>query len=157
AGLLPASRPLPPIFRVIPNTAIALGQSATFICHRGASATHTAAVEGLFGKMGLVFPVEEAQMTAVTALSSCGIAYALRYLDAAARGGVEMGLDSSQSLEIVIQTMRGALKLLEVNRSQPQAEIDRVTTPGGITIKGLEAMERSGFSPAVIEGIKAGQ
>lgn len=148
-------RPSPPLLRVIPNTAIALGESATFICSRGASEAQQEQVVRLFDSMGRTFPVDERQMTAVTALASCGIAYAFKYVDAAVRGGVEMGLGEQQALEIVLQTVRGALKMLTVNRSKPQAEIDKVTTPGGITLKGLEAMEKAGFTAAVVEGLKA--
>ena len=155
AGLRSEGQKLPPMFRVIPNTAIALGESATFISHRGASEAQTEKIVSLFATMGRVFLVEESQMAAVTALSSCGIAYAFRYIDAAVKGGVEMGLGRGESLDIVIQTVKGALKMLETNHSEPQAEIDKVTTPGGLTLKGLEAMEKAGFSKAVISGIKA--
>ena len=54
-----------------------------------------------------------------------------------------------------MQTMRGAVEILEANSSHPEVEIDRVTTPGGLTIKGLNAMEASGFTNSVIEGLKA--
>lgn len=143
------------LYRVIPNTAIALGKSATFIAKRGTTAAQDEMVLALFGALGEVFEVSEEQMTAVTALSSSGIAYALRYIDAAVKGGAEMGLGEDESLKIVMQTMRGALALLETNGTMPQAEIDKVTTPGGITLKGLEAMEQNGFSRAVIEGLLA--
>ena len=143
------------LYRVIPNTAIALGQSATFIAKNGTTAGQDEMVLSLFDALGEVFEVEEGQMTAVTALSSSGIAYALRYMDAAVKGGVEMGLDAGESLKIVLQTMRGAITLLETNGTMLQTEIDKVTTPGGITLKGLEAMEQNGFSDAVLKGLLA--
>ena len=143
------------LYRVIPNTAIALGESATFIAKHGTTASQDEMVRSLFSALGQVFEVEEGQMTAVTALSSSGIAYALRYMDAAVKGGVEMGLDRDASLKIVLQTMRGAIALLETNGTMPQTEIDKVTTPGGITLKGLEAMEQNGFTEAVIKGLLA--
>ncbi len=143
------------MFRIIPNTAIALGQSATFIASKNASPTQDQALAALFAPLGKVFGVSEEQMPAVTALASCGIAYALRYIDAAAHGGHELGLDYERSLEIVMQTVKGALALLETNATRPQAEIDKVTTPGGITLKGLDAMENLGFTDAVIGGLKA--
>ena len=79
----------------------------------------------------------------------------MKYIDASFKGGQEIGIDAKQSLEIVIQTVKGALALLEANGSLPQEEIDKVTTPGGITLKGLAEMERCGFSDAVISGLKA--
>ncbi len=143
------------LFRVIPNTAIALGQSTTFISCRNVTQEQYDKVHSLFAPLGKVFDVKQDQMTAVTALASSGIAYALRYMDAAVKGGVEMGLDEKESLRIVLQTVRGAVALLETNGTMPQTEINKVTTPGGITLKGLEAMEQNGFSDAVIKGLLA--
>ncbi|MDR2286337.1 MAG: hypothetical protein LBE04_02505 [Prevotellaceae bacterium] len=94
-------------------------------------------------------------MTACTALSSAGIAYALRYIDAAKRGGEALGLDKNISLKIVIRTIEGAIALLETNGTSPQTEIDRVTTPGGVTLKGIDKMEDGGFSKSVIDGLLA--
>ena len=94
-------------------------------------------------------------MGAATALCSCGTAYALRYVRAAVEGAVELGLYPHQAQEIVAQTVKGAVMLLDKNGTHPEAEIDRVTTPGGITIKGLNRMEACGFTNAVVEGLKA--
>lgn len=143
------------LFRVIPNTAISLGCSVTFIARHGASEAQREAVVRLFSALGQVFEIDEQQMQAGTALASCGIAYALRYLDAAAHGGKRLGIDYPTSLQIVINTMKGALALLDANQSTPQQEIDKVTTPGGITLRGLEAMEGNGFSGAVTAGLEA--
>ncbi|MEG0807836.1 MAG: pyrroline-5-carboxylate reductase [Alistipes sp.] len=148
-------KPQQPIFRVIPNTAITLGRSATFVCHQHATEAQCNSISALFEPLGALFFVEEAQMEAVTALSSCGIAYAFKYIDAAVTGGVTLGVDRAQALRIVMQTIEGALALLDANNSQPQTEIDKVTTPGGITLRGLAAMEQAGFSQAVIAGLKA--
>ena len=143
------------LYRVIPNTAISLGQSMTFVAKRGTSAAQDEAMMRLFGALGQVMEVTEEQMTACTALASCGIAYIFRYIDAAVRGGEQMGIPRDEGLPIVMQTVRGALAMLQHNGTQPQAEIDKVTTPGGITLKGLEAMEQAGFSEAVIAGLLA--
>ena len=89
------------------------------------------------------------------ALCSCGIAFAFRYIRAAMEGGVELGLYPQKAREGVLQTLRGAIALLESNGSHPEQEVDRVTTAGGITIKGLNEMEHAGFTSAVIRGLKA--
>ena len=104
-------------------------------------------------QLGRTFVVTEEMMTAGTSLASCGIAFALKYIDASIRGGVELGFSAAESREVVMQTMRGALALLECNDTMPQQEIDKVTTPGGITLKGLEAMTRDGFEGAVRAGL----
>lgn len=145
----------PALFRVIPNTAVSIGLSTTFISADGASPAQQEEMMAVFGALGEAFLVPEEQMTAVTALCSCGIAYILRYIGASVEGAAKMGLDPSQALPMVLQTVRGAVGLLQANGTMPQQEIDKVTTPGGITLKGLEAMERGGFSAAVIDGLLA--
>lgn len=143
------------LFRVIPNTAISTGKSVTFVARRNASAKHAGQVHELFGALGTVLDIEESEMTACTALASSGIAYALRYVEAAVRGGEALGMDTARALEIVRKTVEGATSLLEVGGLQPGEEIAKVTTPGGITLKGLEAMEVGGFSQAVVAGLLA--
>jgi pyrroline-5-carboxylate reductase len=143
------------IYRIIPNTAISLGKSVNFIARHNTSAEHDAQVHALFESLGDIFYVEEHELTACTALASAGIAYALRYIDAATRGGETLGIDKDKSLQIVMKTVAGALALLEANGTHPQTEIDKVTTPGGVTFKGLEKMENGGFSQAVIDGLLA--
>ena len=80
----------------------------------------------------------------------------MRYVRAASEGGVEIGFYPSQALSVVLQTVKGAVALLQENQTHPEAEIDKVTTPGGVTIRGLNEMEKAGFTSAVIQGIKAG-
>lgn len=143
------------LYRVIPNTAISIGQSVTFIAKHDTTPQSDAQVLKLFGELGQVFEIGEEQMTAGTALASSGIAYAFKYIDVAMRGGEAMGFGQREALRIVMATVKGAVAMLEANGRLPQAEIDRVTTRGGLTLKGLEAMERGGFSDAVIDGLKA--
>ncbi len=141
--------------RVMPNTAISVGQSMTFICGDDADRDKVAEVEKIFSSLGKAVLIPERMMTAAMALCSCGIAYAMRYVRAATEGGVELGLYAADAKDYVLQTLRGAVALLEASGIHPEAEIDRVTTPGGVTIKGLNAMEKNGFTNAVIEGLKA--
>ncbi len=143
----------PTLFRVIPNTAITYGRSVTFIAHEGATPEEATYVRSLFESLGSVFEVSEEGLVAGTSLASCGIAFALRYLDASIRGGEQLGFSATEARQVVIDTMRGALELLERNGTDPQTEIDRVTTPGGITFRGLEAMQEAGFEEAVWAGL----
>ena len=147
----------PPLFLVIPNIAIAELASMTFIVPSiGAEPQHTKVVQAVFDKMGHTLLTDEQHLASGTTLASCGIAYAMRYIRAASEGGVELGFKADQAKEIVMQTMLGAVKLLEASGLHPEAAIDLVTTPGGVTIKGLNEMEHAGFSSSVIRGLKAG-
>lgn len=144
-----------PVFQVMPNTAISIKQSMTFVVQKNASGEHLDTVITLFSNLGKVEVITEKLMPAAMSLASCGIAYAFRYVRASMEGGVEMGLYPNQAKDIIIQTLRGAIDLLEAGGLHPEQEIDRVTTAGGITIKGLNEMEHAGFSSAVIRGLKA--
>ena len=145
----------PAIFRVIPNTAISVGESMTFVAADGATEEQTDAVMEIFDSMGEAMLVGEKILEVGMVLASCGIAFALRYVRAAAEGGVELGVPAQQATRIVAATLKGAAELLLHNESHPEQEIDKVTTAGGITIKGLNEMEHAGFSSAVIRGLKA--
>ncbi|MDR2763662.1 MAG: pyrroline-5-carboxylate reductase [Tannerella sp.] len=145
----------PALFRLIPNTAVSVQNSMTFISAQGASQEQIDAVVSIFNELGATMLVEERLMAAGTALASCGIAYAFRYIRAAMEGGVELGFYPEQAKDIVLQTLKGAVALLQASGAHPEAEIDKVSTPGGITIKGLNEMEQAGFTSAVVRGLKA--
>ena len=147
----------PPLFLCIPNIAIAQLASMTFLVPCGAVAQHqTETVKTIFDQMGKTVITDENHLAAGTTLASCGIAYAMRYIRAASEGGVELGFKADDAKHIVMQTVLGAVKLLEASGLHPEAAIDLVTTPGGVTIKGLNEMEHAGFTSAVIRGLKAG-
>lgn len=146
---------VPQTFIVIPNTAIAVLASMTFIVPVNATADTTAIVKALFDNVGQTMVTDERHLSAGMTLASCGIAYAMRYVRAAAEGGVELGFKADMAKDIVLQTMKGAVELLQANGNHPEAEIDKVCTPGGLTIRGLNEMEHAGFSSAVIRGLKA--
>ncbi|MBE6310731.1 MAG: pyrroline-5-carboxylate reductase [Bacteroidales bacterium] len=145
----------PVVMCAMPNTAASVHESMTFLCARNASPEQIEAVKGIFDCLGATMVIEERLMGAGMALASCGIAYAMRYVRAAMKGGVEMGMYPNDAKNIVLQTLKGAVALLEATGNHPEVEIDKVTTPGGVTIKGLNAMETNGFTHAVIEGLKA--
>lgn len=146
----------PPLFLVIPNIAISQLASMTFMVPVGASTAQTETVKRIFDEMGHTLITDEQHLPSGTTLASCGIAYAMRYIRAASEGGVELGFKADDAKNIVMQTVLGAVKLLEASGMHPEQAIDLVTTPGGLTIKGLNEMEHAGFTSSVIRGLKAG-
>jgi len=144
-----------PIFRVMPNTAIALQESLTCISANGNTDPHKDYVVELFDKLGKTVEIPEELMAAATVLSSCGIAYALRYIRAAMQGGIEIGFGAEMAQFITAQTVKGATELVLQSGNHPEREIDKVTTPRGITITGLNEMEHKGFSSSLIQGVLA--
>lgn len=142
-----------PIFRAMPNTAIAIQESVTCLCHQGASNEQVNYVTELFSHLGISINIDEKLMDAATVLGACGIAYALRFIRASTQGGIEIGFDAKTANLIAAQTVKGAAELLLKLNRHPEEEIDKVTTPKGCTIAGLNEMEHQGFSSSLIKGI----
>ncbi|HKJ30336.1 MAG TPA: pyrroline-5-carboxylate reductase [Balneolales bacterium] len=140
-------------FRVMPNTAIAIQQSMTCIATQNATELETQIIMDIFNKLGETAVIEEELMASSTVLGACGIAYSLRFIRAASQGGIEIGFDSDIAQLIAAQTVKGAASLLLENSNHPEEEIDKVTTPRGCTIAGLNEMEHQGFSSALIKGV----
>lgn len=143
------------IFRAMPNTAIAIRESMTCIATRHTDEDNRQLIVSLFQQLGDAIIIEEELMNAATVLGACGIAYALRFVRAASQGGIEIGFSSAVAQRIAAQTVKGAASLLLENGMHPEHEIDKVTTPQGCTIAGLNEMEHQGFSSSLIKGIMA--
>lgn len=151
---LKADGKVPNIVQALPNIGIAERASMTFLSPSTQAKTNLSKVEDIFNDVGQALVVDESLLSAGTALSGCGIAYIMRFVRAASEAGVELGFKADDAKNVVLQTMQGAISLLQADGNNPEAEIDKVTTPGGMTIKGLNAMEQAGFTNAVIQGFK---
>ncbi len=141
------------LVRAMPNTAISIGESMTCIAAHKNSQDKIEETRKLFDTVGLTMVINESQMTSATALCACGVAFFLRAIRAASQGGTEIEFHSSEALKMAAQTAKGAAALLLSNDSHPEDEIDKVTSPKGCTIAGLNQMEHNGFSSAFIKGI----
>ncbi len=143
------------VVRAMPNTAIAVKESMTCIAFSSdVKENNKKLVRDLFDSVGITEVIREEQMSSATALTACGIAFFLRSIRAASQGGVEISFHSEEALKMAAQTALGAAKLLIENETHPEREIDKVTSPNGCTIIGLNEMEHSGFSSSFIKGIR---
>lgn len=142
-------------FRAMPNIAADIQESVTCICSKNASSEQVNLVSNLFDAIGFTIPIEENLMEAATVLGACGIAYVLRFMRAMIQGGIQIGFDSVTANKIVNQTVKGAAELMIQKNMHPEAAIDKVTTPKGCTIVGLNEMEHQGFSSAMVRGVIA--
>jgi pyrroline-5-carboxylate reductase len=142
-----------PVVRAMPNTAIAVQESMTCLAMSNSDSNISKVAQSIFDSVGRTLIVDEEQMSAATALVACGVAFFLRAIRAASQGGIEIGFHSNEAIDMAAQTARGAASLLLTTRHHPEHEIDRVTTPRGCTIAGLNQMEHEGFSSALIKGI----
>lgn len=142
------------IVRAMPNTAVAIAESMTCVCSSNeVSKEVEQQVVKIFQSLGEVLVIEERLMKAATVLGASGIAFFMRYLRAATQGGIEMGFHPDEAQQIAVQTAKGAASLIISQGNHPEVEIDRVTTPQGCTIAGLNEMEHQGFSSALIKGL----
>ena len=142
-----------PVVRVMPNTAIAIRESMTCLATHDGSDGALAKVQEIFDQLGKTMVIRERLMGAATILGACGIAYSMRFIRAASQGGIQVGFHADQAQAIAAQTAKGAASLLLQTGHHPEDEIDKVTTPRGCTIAGLNEMEHYGLSSAVIKGI----
>ncbi len=141
------------VVRAMPNTAISLRESITCLSATGKDDTALELGRSIFNTVGETVIIEEELMGAATALGACGIAFFLRAIRAASQGGIEIGFSSEKALLIAAQVAKGAASLILKRDQHPESEIDKVTTPRGVTIAGLNQMEHEGFSSAMIKGI----
>ena len=140
------------VVRAMPNTAVSIGESMTCLSAEADSIGALEEAEALFKGVGLTLRIEDEMMVGATALCACGIAFFLRSVRAASQGGIEIGFHPEDALLLAAQTARGAASLALGDNQHPESEIDRVTTPRGCTIAGLNEMEHQGFSSAMIKG-----
>lgn len=141
------------IVRAMPNTAISIRQSMTCLATSNSRPDAVEKAKEIFNTVGKAIVIDEELMGSATALAACGLAFFMRAIRAASQGGVEIGFHADKALLIAAQTAKGAASLLLENGRHPEYEIDKVTTPRGVTISGLNQMEHDGFSSAMIKGI----
>ena len=144
-----------PVFRAMPNISASVGKSVSCICHNSEGKKDVDSVMSLFDNFGTTMIIDEELMQSATILGACGIAYVLRFIRAMIQGGIQIGFDAKTASAIVNQTVKGAAELLIERKEHPEFEIDKVTTPKGCTIVGLNEMEHNQFSSAIIKGIMA--
>lgn len=140
--------------RIMPNIAAQFGESATCISYEEKNTVHGQQLATLFSEIGTASIIDEKLMDAATVLAASGTAFALRYMRASMQAGIEIGFDWKTALAISAQTVKGAAEMLLEEQVHPEQLIDRVTTPKGCTIAGLNDMETHGFSSSLIRGIK---
>ncbi len=154
-AILAQINPSTTVFRVMPNIAADIQESVTCICGKNHTPESEELVHKMFNSIGITITIEEHLMEAATVLGACGIAYVMRFMRAMTQGGIQIGFDAKTANKIVNQTVKGAAELIIKKGIHPEAAIDKVTTPKGCTIVGLNEMEHHGFSAAMVRGVLA--
>ncbi|SEC79891.1 pyrroline-5-carboxylate reductase [Tenacibaculum sp. MAR_2009_124] len=143
------------ILRAMPNTAIAVGKSMTCICSNSHANGHVKIATSIFNVLGNSLVIPENQMQAATVVCASGIAFWMRLIRATTQAAIQLGFDAKEAQELAMFTSEGAANLLITSGNHPEEEIDKVTTPKGCTIEGLNEMEHKGLSAALIQGMVA--
>lgn len=141
------------IVRAMPNTAIAVGKSMTCLCGNTKGLERIKVAEAIFNRLGASLVIPESQMQAATVVCASGIAFWMRMIRATTQAAIQLGFDAKEAQELAMHTCDGAANLLIASGNHPEQEIDKVTTPKGCTIEGLNEMEHQGLSSSLIQGM----
>ena len=141
------------IIRAMPNTAIAVGKSMTCICANEMGTERVKIAEAIFNRLGTSIIIQESLMQAATVVCASGIAFWMRLIRATTQAAIQLGFEANEAQELAMHTCEGAASLLITNGNHPEQEIDKVTTPKGCTIEGLNEMEHKGLSSSLIQGM----
>jgi len=141
------------IIRSMPNTAISVGKSVTCLCSNNKGKDRINIASAIFNGLGTSIKIPEEQMQAATVICASGIAFWMRLIRATTQGAIQLGFEANIAQEMATQTCLGAASLLLESGSHPEEEIDKVTTPRGCTIEGLNEMEHQGLSSSLIKGL----
>ncbi len=143
------------IIRAMPNTAIAVKKSMTCLSSNDKGGKRIPVAEAIFKRLGTTIIIPENKMQAATVICASGIAFWMRMIRATTQGAIQLGFDAKDAQELSMQTCLGAASLLIESGKHPEEEIDKVTTPMGCTIEGLNEMEHNGLSSSLIKGMRA--
>ena len=141
------------IIRSMPNTAIAVSQSMTCLCANKKGTSKLTNATSIFNALGKTLIIEEKLMQAATVICASGIAFWMRLIRATTQGAIQLGFDAKEAQQLAVQTCLGSASLLIQSGNHPEQEIDKVTTPSGCTIEGLNEMEHQGLSSSLIKGL----
>lgn len=144
------------VIRAMPNAAAMVGCSATALCKAGkADQEDLDRALDLFSAFGSAVSVEEKMMHAVTALSGSGPGYLFVIMEAMTDGAVLMGMDRPTARRLAVQTVLGAAIMAQSEDAAFSDLKDRITSPGGTTIAGLQVMEQGGIRGILMDAIEA--
>lgn len=143
------------IIRAMPNTAIAVGKSMTCLCANNQGTKQIETAKAIFNQLGNAMVISENLMQSATVVCASGIAFWMRLIRATTQAAIQLGFDAKEAQELAMFTSEGAANLLIQSGNHPEEEIDKVTTPKGCTIEGLNEMEHKGLSSSLIQGMVA--
>ncbi|HWQ75159.1 MAG TPA: pyrroline-5-carboxylate reductase [Syntrophomonas sp.] len=147
---------VPRIVRAMPNTPCLVGAGMAGLCAGSTAGTaDLEMVKGLFAASGKAIVVKEHDMDAIAAVSGSGPAYVFLVIEAMMEAAVNVGLNSAAARELVLQTVKGSVIMLEESGEHPAVLKQQVTSPAGTTIAALRQLEAGGIRQALFDAIEA--
>ena len=144
------------VIRVMPNiNAVVLEAVSAYCTNENATKEDTEFAEGLLNSFGKAVLIPESKFSAFSAIGGCAPAFSYMYIDALARAGVQNGLSKEIALEVAAQTVLGSAKMIIESKEHPYELVDRVCSPGGTTIEGVQSLKKDGFEGAVANAVEA--
>ena len=157
-----------PVYRFMPSLPVEVRQGAVVQAAGGASAGGAATggeaaadaaldarVHELFAELGTLVVLDDALVDVATGLMSCGPAYVALVAEAQVDAGVRHGIPAAQGAALVVQTLAGTAELLRRRDYDTQAVRREVSSPGGLTARGVDALERGGLRAAFSDALDA--
>jgi pyrroline-5-carboxylate reductase len=151
-----AAYPELPVVRLMPNTAVEVGSGV--ICYAPGQHVDAPLAERLLellGRLGTVVPLEDRLIDAATGITGVAPAYVALIVEAWSDAGVKAGLTADVATRLAVESAAGALELLRTRGNDTLAVRRAVTSPGGITARGLAALERAGLRAAFVDAMDA--
>lgn len=145
------------IARVVPNTLIQSGNGYSAVCvNDRCNAEDKAWIEKVLGALGQMMYLQEEQFNAFSSFSNVGPLWFYKMIEALVDAGVYVGFSREAARAIAIKNMLGVAGVLEATGEHPVLRVDRMTSPGGVTIEALKALQEEGFSTALMNSVIAG-
>ena len=140
------------ILRIMPNTPAMVFEGAFALCSdNDFTEAELAVAKSIYENLGIVEMIPEKLFDAICGTSGGGPAWVAMFIEAMGDAGVKNGLPRATSYRLAAQTVLGTAKMYLETGKHPGELKDMVTSPGGTTIEGCEALERGGFRYAIMD------
>ncbi|MBQ3432120.1 MAG: pyrroline-5-carboxylate reductase [Clostridia bacterium] len=144
------------IVRIMPNLNATIGQSVSALCANSyCDASDTEHAKRIFESIGTVVCLEEKDFSAFSAVACCSPAFTFMYIDALAKAGIKCGLEEETAYRAAIVSVKGSAAMLSASDDTAEVLVDRVCSPGGTTIEGVNALRADAFEKTVHKAVIA--
>ena len=144
------------IIRIMPNLNAAVKCSVSALCANALCSTKDIALaKKIFESIGKVYEIEEENFSAFSAAACCSPAFTFMYIDALAKGAIACGLDAKTAYSAATDAVKGSAVMLEKSADTAERLVEKVCSPGGTTIEGVNVLNKNGFEDIIKKAVNA--